>query len=202
MGLGHWSYIIMRGKGQKKIAIITAYNVGPSRGDTTANQQQHRLLSAHIRQNNLPISPHPHRQFILDLQSWIQTLIQEGHKIILALDANESYNPDILVPPHALTYKEGHLTLDKHHDGKLATLVSTCGLKDPLALQHPDRPFPPSYFRGRNRIDYILVSPILLESVIRSGSLPLYSLFHGDHRPYYIDFDAILAFSDSAYEIQ
>jgi len=36
----------------------------------------------------------PHRQFILDLQAWLQNLIQEGHEIILALDANESYNPD------------------------------------------------------------------------------------------------------------
>ncbi len=37
--------------------------------------------------------------------------------------------------------------------------------------------------------------------VLRTGSLPLYSLFQGDHRPYYIDLDATIAFEDSAYEI-
>jgi hypothetical protein len=202
MGLGRWSYIILRGKGSKKIAIITAYNVSPSRGDTTANQQQTRLLSSYIRQNNLPISAHPHRQFILDLQSWIETLIQEGHEIILALDANETYNPEVPVPPHKLVHKLGQLTLDKHHDGKLATLVSTCGLKDPLAVQHPERPFPPSYFRGTNRIDFILVTPNLMGAVLCTGSLPLYSLMQGDHLPYYVDLDASTAFADSAYEIQ
>jgi hypothetical protein len=143
MGLGHWYYVIMHGKGTKKIAFITAYNVGPSHGETTANQQQQRLLSAHIRQHNLSVSPHPHRQFILNFQSWLEHLIQEGYEIVLILDANESYNPDIPVPPHPLLYTQGQLTLDKHHDGKLSTLVSTCGLKDPLAIHHPERPFPP-----------------------------------------------------------
>lgn len=184
LGLGRWSYVILRGKGYKKIAVITAYNVGPSRGDTMANQQQHILLSAHIRQHNLPVSPHSHRQFILDLQSWIEAIIKDGHEIILAMDANEAYNPDVNVTPHPLTHQSGKITLDKKHDGKLATLISTCGLKDPLAVQHHERPFPPSYFRGQNRIDYILVTPQLMSSVIRSGSLPFYSIFQGDHRPY------------------
>lgn len=40
-----------------------------------------------------------------------------------------------------------------------------------------------------------------MDSVLRSGSLPHYSLFHGDHCPYYLDLDATRAFSDSAHEI-
>jgi hypothetical protein len=149
----------------------------------------------------LPIAPHPHRQFILDLQAWLEHLISTDHEIILALDANEPYNPDISASHHPLSYEMGQLTRDKNHDGKLATLIATCGLQDPLATQHPERPFPASYFRGKNRIDYILVTPRLTSAVLRSGSLPLYSLFQGDHRPYYIDLDATIAFEDNAYEI-
>jgi hypothetical protein len=40
-----------------------------------------------------------------------------------------------------------------------------------------------------------------MDSVLRSGSLPHYTLFHGDHSPYYLDLDATRAFSDSAHEI-
>ncbi len=140
-------------------------------------------------------------QFILDLQAWLESLIQTDHEIILALDANEPYNPDIPACHHPLLYDPSKLTLDKTHDGKLATLIATCGLKDPLAEQHPERPFPASYFRGKNRIDYILTTPRINSAVLRSGSLPYYSLFQGDHRPYYVDLDAAVAFADNAYEI-
>ena len=91
--------------------------------------------------------------------------------------------------------------MSKTHDGKLATLVASCGLKDPLALQHQDRPFPASYFRGKNRIDFIFVTPRLLPAVERSGSLPYYSMFQGDHRPYYLDLTASVVFADNTYEI-
>ena len=40
-----------------------------------------------------------------------------------------------------------------------------------------------------------------MPAVLRTGSQPMYSLFHGDHRPYYIDLDAEIAFADMAYEI-
>ncbi len=80
------------------MAIITAYNVSQkyhlAHGERTAYKQQHRILSESIREQNLPIAPHPRRQFILDLQAWTEHLIQTDHEIILALDANEAYNPD------------------------------------------------------------------------------------------------------------
>jgi hypothetical protein len=171
------------------------------RGERTAYKQQHRILSRTIREQNLPVAPHLKRQFILDLQSWIEHLIQTNHDIILAMDANEPYNPEIPSTAKPLQYQQGKHTLDKSHDGQLMTLIATCGLCDPLVRQHPDRPFPVSYFRGRNRIDYILATPRLQSAVLKTGSLPLYSLFQGDHRPYYIDLDAKIAFADNAFEI-
>jgi hypothetical protein len=47
MGLGLWSYVTLRGKGMAKITIVTAYNSNPTPGDTTAFQQQQRLLSSY-----------------------------------------------------------------------------------------------------------------------------------------------------------
>jgi hypothetical protein len=104
-------------------------------------------------------------------------------------------------PSLKLLHNFSQLLINSHTLKVLSTLIASCGLRDPLAQQHPERPFPASYFRGKNRIDYILVTPQLVESVQSSGSLPLYSLFQGDHRPYYIDLTAAIAFADNAYEI-
>ncbi len=107
-GLGRWSYMILRGKGTTKVAVITAYNVSQKyhleHGERTAYKQQYRLLSAAIRNNNLPIAPNPRRQFIMDLQAWIEHLIHTEHDIILSMDANEPYNPDIPGTVHSLPY--------------------------------------------------------------------------------------------------
>ncbi len=77
-GLGRWSYMILKGKGERSIAIITAYRVCKSTfdsaGDTTSYLQQFRTLLAHYNSVNRQATPDPHRQFVLDLQAWITML--------------------------------------------------------------------------------------------------------------------------------
>ncbi len=80
------------------------------------------------------------------------------------------------------------------HDGTLETLVRSTGLTDVLRHHHPSPTYPPTYNRGKKRIDLILVSTSLLPSITRSGILPYNSVFQGDHRPCYIDLDAAVAF--------
>jgi hypothetical protein len=81
-------------------------------------------------------------------------------------------------------------------------LVGTCNLIDPLARQHPSRPFPASNFRGSNRINYIFVSTGIWPAVIRSGSLPHYSIMHGDQLTYHVNFDPKVLFADPVHDIQ
>jgi hypothetical protein len=117
------------------------------------------------------------------------------------MDANESYDPDVSTSPCPLPYTHGIPTIHQNHDGKLSTLISTCGLKDPLARQHSTRPFPPSYIRGSEGIDYISVSQGIFPAVKSSGCLSQHAVFQSDHRAYFIDLDPVLLFSDPAYEI-
>jgi hypothetical protein len=201
-GLGRWSYITLRGKENTKVTVVTAYNATPSPGECTYYHQQMRVLSRlHREQNNL-VPPEPRQQFILDLQSWLESLVQEGHQLVVAMDANTVYDPDQEGNRHHLEYQPDKLTVDATHDGKLATLVATCNLCFPLACQHTTRPFPASHIMGRNQIDYIFVSHTLLPAVQRSGVLSHQSLLRGDHRPYYIDLDPAILFSDPAYMIE
>jgi len=162
-----------------------------------------RLLTQFHSQYKQPVQPTPKRQLFLDLQAWISSLQDQGHDIILSLDANEVYDPDSPAPRCPLVFVQGKPTICPNHNGKLATLISTCSLIDPLARQHPSRPFPASHSRGSSRIDFILISQTLYESVIRSGCLCFHSLFlRGDHRPYFLDMDPKLLFSDPTNAIE
>ncbi len=202
-GLGRWSYMTLGGKGNKKVVIISAYRVCNttlnSSGDCTAYMQQFRSILAYNNDHNISSTPNPHRQFVIDLQAWIEMLQSEGASIILALDANE----DILSTTptyHPLEYKDGNFIQAPQHNGHLATLLMTCGLIDTLSHSHPP-PYPSTYFRGKTRMDYILVSRDLLPSLQRSGVLPLYSIFMGDHCPCYVDLDSTVLFSDPTHPI-
>jgi hypothetical protein len=175
-----------------------AYNASLASGDTTNFQQQNRLLSCLYRENNIRSEPNPNRQFILDLQSWVEHLQSLNHEKKLALDANTTYDPDVSGYQCRLNYHAGKPTINKQHDGKLGTLVATCGLQDPLALQHPDRLFPASHICGTN---YIIVSPNLMPALCQSGSLAFHYLMLSDHRAHYVDFDALHLFFDPAYPI-
>jgi hypothetical protein len=117
------------------------------------------------------------------------------------MNANLVYDPDREYGSHPLSYTTS-LTVDSTHDGKLSTLVTTCDLVLRLATQHPMRPFPASHIRGRHQIDYIFISKTILPAVQRSGVLSHHSLVRGDHRPYYLDFDASILFADPAYAIE
>jgi hypothetical protein len=201
LGLGRWSYITLRGKGAAKINIVTAYNATQSYGDTTNFQQQYRVLSRLHRDQGQRMTANPRRQFILDLQAWLESRIAEGHDLIIGMDAYDSYNPDAVGTVQPLDYSQDRITVSKIHNGQLGTLIATCGLRDPLALQHSSRPFPASHIRGMKRIDFILVTPRIEPAALNSGSLAFHSLFNSDHRAYYIDLDALLLFADPAFDI-
>jgi len=193
-GLGRWSYMVLGGKSNINICIITAYKVcnDKSTGPKTAYQQQKRHLAALFHQSNIIVSVDPFKQFVLDLQSWISSIQEDGTQIILCLDNNEELlqNEGQLVPlpPSPLP------VLHKTHDGRLETLACSVGLVDVLQHQHPLSGYPATYNRGRKRIDLILVSASLLSAVKSSGILPYNSIFQGDHHPCYIDIDADDAF--------
>ena len=183
-------------EGYKRVTIVSAYNASLTTGDTTNFRQQQRVLT-HIHQlHKQTVQALPRRQFILDLHPWLEHLIQADHDIILAMDADSTHDPDTSCSPHPLSYKEGIPTIDKQHNGTLATSVSSCSLVDPLARQH-STPFPASRIRGLEHIDFILFTPC-----IASGCLSFHSLFNSDHRPYFLDLNAMTLFSVPAYEIQ
>jgi hypothetical protein len=198
-GLGRWTYFSLRGKGKIKVMIVTAYRVSQeylsSVGQKTAAMQQFRHLSQQNREAGMISDPKPKYQFIIDLQAWLQEMMSKEYEIILCLDANESIDSKVgQFSP--LQYSLSKPITGSGHDGTLATLIRTCGLCDPLTIQHHGEPPPATYKRG-HRIDFILTSSKTTEAVIRSGLFPYDSIFIGDHRACYIDLDVMTLFHDT-----
>jgi hypothetical protein len=94
--LGRWSFIVLRGKRGIKILFITAYRVCcqtiQSAGPKKSTAQQFRYLSKAFRDADIMDDPSPRHQFIVDLQSWIESRTDAGYQIILGIDANEPFH--------------------------------------------------------------------------------------------------------------
>jgi hypothetical protein len=92
-GLGRWTTCTFRGKENTMLTIITVYQVCQdtiSRNSTkTAYLQEWTLL----RTTHGILDPDPRKQFIMDLDSLITQPRNQGHEILLLLDANESFFP-------------------------------------------------------------------------------------------------------------
>mmetsp|Transcript_7001 Transcript_7001/g.10195 ORF Transcript_7001/g.10195 Transcript_7001/m.10195 type:complete len:653 (+) Transcript_7001:1286-3244(+) len=199
-GLGRWSWALLSGKGSKKVLSVNGYRVCKSSvtraGETTAYKQQYNILRERL---NGKIDPSC--QFVLDLQTWLAFYIAMGCDIILYLDGNEDISKIIGKWLELSQYQPGKHAINEEHDGSLATLVTTCGLLDVLVEQHGQQ-IPPTYTRGTKRLDYVFVTPGIMDSVLRSTLLPFHTIFGGDHRPILIDFDATKLFGDTSHEIQ
>lgn len=199
-GLGRWSYIILGGKGTKRIVSVQWYRVCKSSetnaGETTAWKQQFNIL-----RKCMEGQVDPRRQATLDMQVWIMYLLGLGYEVILYLDGNEDITEKIGKWIELPQYEKGKHAVNKDHDGSIATLMATCGLVDIFAAQHSGK-LPNTYTRGTKRLDYVLVTPRLVDSVERTSMLPFHTIFDGDHRPLLVDFNARKLFGDDSYEIQ
>ena len=199
-GLGRWSYILLSGKKTRKVLQVNGYRVCKatvaSSGETTAYKQQYNIL----REKMSGIID-PRKQGVLDMQVWLAYYIAKGVEVIFYLDGNEELKNVrgkwCELPP----YESGQHVTSTEHDGSLATLVTTLGLLDVIKEQHKED-IPATYARGRKRLDYVFVTPKVMESIERSCMLPFYTVFGGDHRPVLIDFNATILFGDDSYEVQ
>ena len=109
------------------------------------------------------------RQFVTDINIFINQHQRKDREIILMMDANEEIGIN----------SKG-----------IATLLSECSLTDLLQHRHPTLQTPVTYNRGTKSIDYILGTSHFNEAVERCGILPFYHHIQAEHRAIYIDFHA------------
>ncbi len=82
--------------------------------------QQYRGISKKLCSTSHTSAPNPRRQFILDLQAWLEELVRKGHSIIQSMDSNEEHaNSKGNFCP--LQYNPEEVISYKQHDGSLST---------------------------------------------------------------------------------
>ena len=164
-GLGRWSGLSYLGRGGKRIAIITAYRSPrqqPMGGFGFYDQQYALLLSQGVAKPNV------RKRFITDMCIFVNGLQNDGFDILLSLDANETLGQE-------KTYGIEHL-------------MAECSLIDLHGLG-PAAP-PATYKYGKDRkIDFMLGSCNLRDSVRRAGFLAYDDGVFSKHRGMFLDLD-------------
>ena len=163
--LGRWSYVRLATKQQSMIYIITAYkpckNSINKAGPMTVFRQQWTLLR---RQGC--IDPKPREQFDTDLTSFLTSIQQQQHRIVLIGDFNE-----------------------RKEKSKLFQTLYNMGLRDMICDRHQQLPAFRTCLKGKNIIDYGMCSISLLPHISLSTYEPFYLGIQSDHRGIVIDFD-------------
>jgi hypothetical protein len=159
-GLGRWCGVTLSGKSSQRLTIITAYRVCSGSIRTAS------LGSAFAREHQFFASTqttvNPRRLFLRDLTTTIQALQEEGHYIVLMLDANSTESAD----------------------PQFRDFISACDLSD----LHSNDPAPSTYVGSANRrIDFIFGCHMVTQHLRRSGTLSYHEGPQSDHRSLFVD---------------
>jgi hypothetical protein len=163
---GRWCGYTLIGRDTKETMILTAYNVSQHKNakvgeDTLFNQQ-----IALYKLNNIR-DPDPKRIFIENLTTIVKKARIEDKDIILTGYFNELVGDDSRGMTTGLS--AGNLT-DAHEHQHGTVNITT-------------------YTRGVKRLDYVFVTPRLVNHILRSGYEPFHTRIASDHRGYFVDFD-------------
>ena len=160
---GCWCGFILLGKDNRKIVVLTAYNVPqetPADNDTIHAQQ----ISLYLLDGE--VDPNPRKIFIRDLLKVIKAATRENQDIILMGDFNESIREDPKM---------------------MARVIAAGRLIDIDAHKHGHGKHIASYIQGKQSVDYCFVSPWIINHVIRCGFEAFYSRLQCDHRGCFVD---------------
>ena len=164
--MGRWIQCTIRGKDNRKVTMITAYQVVKQSitqaGPKTAYMQQYQRLrlTGHA-------DPNPRKQFINDLGELLRKERDKGNAILLMLDANDSME----------------------HASSLSKLASEFGLIDLHTHKWGLEGEPSTYKRGTKRIDYILGTEEVAQHLRVAGIEAFDDGVKSDHRGLFVDID-------------
>lgn len=175
---GRWIVIVLKGRGDLKLAITTVYQPHKASWQSTAGSNtivaQQYILIRQLHSNST-ITPREKFQsdFLQEIEL-IRTTITP-HLLIVG-DFNEQFPSPFLTK-----------LMD---NGNLHHLPTIC---------HPQTPLPTSYFRGQKCIDHAFGTQKFIDSLRSCGYEPFSLRHHSDHRALFLDFDITKLFQVNPY---
>lgn len=170
-GLGRYNVFLIRGNGRRGMAIFTVYAASESGnpGPTTFETQQRTMLRMRGKDPDTDLKT----LLWTDIKKDLEPLLKQGFHPIIMGDFNESLYSD---------------------NRGLRKFMREAQLFDPLAYEDVHRRDMATHARGSKRIDYILISKELRNSVRSSGITALDEVIDSDHRAIFCDIDFETAF--------
>ena len=170
--LGRWVWATLRGQQQEKTTVVTMYC--PNRGSTTLGpstvwSQQWIRLQEMVNEEEGDQTVDPRRQCLDDFKVWAKKRIEQGHKLVILTDANQSLT-------------------DVRDAYNLSDLVQELRLASAMEVKHENQSLR-SLDRGSVTIDHILTFGVDPDLVHKAGQLPFGLGFHTDHRGLFADLD-------------
>ena len=176
--LGRWSFIKLLGKRGRGIIVVSIYKVcqqdSTRCGDRTAYAQQMSILVRNGRDET------PRTAFLSDFDTQVAEWLELGFELIINGDLNELLGAD---------------------EQSFARISSKHNLTEIIQHFHGTDNEPPTYARGRKRLDYIFCTAGILPSVMKCGILPYSDIVDSDHRCIYVDFDTDQLFGGDPAEL-
>jgi hypothetical protein len=169
---GRWCGFLLIGRDNREILILTAYNVSQL---VNAKVSDDTLFNQHIALYKLKNirDPDPMKLFIMDLTELVKKARQEGKDIILTGDFNELVGDD---------------------PTRMAKVLEAGQLTDVHGHQHGEVDIK-TYTRGHKRLDYVFVTPRMVDHILRSGYEAFHTRIVSDHKGYFVSF-ALAGFLD------
>ena len=170
--LQRWSYVLMKGKGNKHLKIITTYRTGINKGNadncTIRTQQERDLMHEYGEIKD------PREQLLIDLTKEIQKDHNNGTNVIVMGDMNE----------------------DIESGKRINLFLQEAGLKNIHKCIHKGK-LPHSYDKGNKCLDIMAMTGSLPTNAIKeAGIMPFYHGMPSDHRAFFIDIDPIYVFTN------
>ena len=166
--MGRWTGNKYRLQGNRSIYVLLAYRPCPSPPHAVLPQSNSTFSQQYFKMRGLGIlEPNPRLQFVEGLITYIQDLkIDKDDILFVMLDANE--------------------VLGKEKQG-IIQLVNTLGLVNVFTINQMTPCNIPTHVKGKQRIDYMLGTPNLLQYINKIGYLPFHHKITADHRALYIN---------------
>ena len=164
---GRWSCLTLAGRGTKKITFISAYRVCDGASEAAITSRTVRAQQEWMYADRGFSTVNLRNQFVTDLIIVIHDLQHSGHEVVVMADLNEASG----------------------FGSAADRLCYECNLADAHALAGLTNP-PPTYHRGSEKIDFVLLSASLVSSIRASSILALHDGYLSDHRALLVDFDA------------
>ena len=156
----------MSGRNDSFFTVVTGYRccrnqTHATAGINTSYKQQETILRQRKRRGT------PQSCFIKDLEKFVEGKLNEGHEVLITLDANEQWEDD---------------------GSEIKSMSLRLGLFDIAKERHPEG-VPPTYVRynSSRRIDLLLGTESVLHATTAYGMVLDEVHLFGDHRLQYLD---------------